>query len=169
MSCAKKPLTVKLAEYEALSQAIAQTKRTVFTVHNWKYAPIFQKAFALLREGRIGPVWHVDIFTLRDKRVPRAAGALDPEDWRRKASVAGGGFWSTMVGHSFYLLMNVLNATPQKILAKMLKDRQDPESLEEAVQALVQFPEADGYIHLTLAGEAAEEQTWLFKANPARF
>jgi hypothetical protein len=45
--------------------------------------------------------------------------------------------------------LNMLNAEPQKILAKMLKDREDPESLEEAVQTLVQFSEADGYIHLT--------------------
>jgi predicted dehydrogenase len=42
-----------------------------------------------------------------------------------------------------------VNQEPQKILAKMLKDRENPESLEEAVQTLVQFPEADGYIHLT--------------------
>jgi predicted dehydrogenase len=145
----EKPLTVKPSEYEALSQAIAASKRTVFTVHNWKYAPIFQKAFALLREGRIGPVWHVDIFTLRDNVCPGASGALDPEDWRRKASVAGGGILVDHGWHSFYLLMNLLDAEPQKILAKMLKDPQDPESLEEAVQALVEFPESDGYIHLT--------------------
>ena len=145
----EKPLTVQPAEYEALSKAVAQSKLTLFTVHNWKYAPIFQKAFALLREGRIGPVWHVDIFTLRNNVCQGAAGALDPEDWRRKASVAGGGILVDHGWHSFYLLLNLLNAEPQKILAKMLKDRQGPESLEEAVQALVQFPEADGYIHLT--------------------
>jgi predicted dehydrogenase len=145
----EKPLTVKPAEYEALSKATTKSKKTVFTVHNWKYAPIFQKAFALLREGRIGPVWHVDIFTLRNNVCQGATGALDPEDWRRIASVAGGGILVDHGWHSFYLLLNLLNAEPQKILAKMLKDLENPESLEEAVQALVQFPESDGYIHLT--------------------
>ncbi len=145
----EKPLTLKPSDYEMLAKAVAKSGRTVFTVHNWKFAPIFQKAFSLIREGRIGPVWHVDIFTLRNNVCQGTAGAADPEDWRKQAAVAGGGILVDHGWHSFYLLLNLVNAEPQKILAKMLKDREDPESLEEAVQALVQFPEADGYIHLT--------------------
>jgi predicted dehydrogenase len=151
----EKPLTLKLSDYADLSKAIASSGRTVFTVHNWKYAPIFQKAFALIREGRIGPVWHVEIFTLRDNvckgtangTAENAGGA--PEDWRKNPAMAGGGILVDHGWHSFYLLLNLVNAEPQKILAKMLKDRENLESLEEAVQTLVQFPEADGYVHLT--------------------
>jgi len=151
----EKPLTLKPSDYAELSEASTQADRTVFTVHNWKFAPIFQKAFALIREGRIGPVWHVEIFTLRDnvcKGAEDGNGGTDsapPEDWRKNPSMAGGGILVDHGWHAFYLLLNLVNAEPQKILAKMLKDRGNPESLEEAVQTLVQFPEADGYIHLT--------------------
>ena len=167
----EKPLTLKPSEYEALAKASAKAQRTVFTVHNWKYAPIFQKAFSLLKEGAIGPVWHVEIFTLRNNvcqgtsggfaspslAVPSPTGRgtgipqgeASPEDWRKNAAVAGGGILVDHGWHAFYLLTNLVKAEPQKILAKMLKDREDPESLEEAVQTLVQFPEADGYVHLT--------------------
>jgi predicted dehydrogenase len=145
----EKPLTLKTAEYVALSKAKAPLKRVVFTVHNWQFAPIFQKAFSLIREGRIGPVWHVEIFTLRNNVCQGSTGAADPSDWRKNASVAGGGILVDHGWHAFYLLLQLVGAPPEKILAKMLKDREDPESLEEAVQTLVQFPEADGYIHLT--------------------
>jgi predicted dehydrogenase len=145
----EKPLTLKMADYEALSNAVRSTGRTLFTVHNWKFAPIFQKAFSLIREGRIGPVWHVEIFTLRDNVCKGSTDSAQTEDWRKNVSVAGGGILVDHGWHSFYLLLNLVNAEPQKILAKMLKDRKNPESLEEAVQLLVQFPETDGYVHLT--------------------
>jgi predicted dehydrogenase len=145
----EKPLTLKPTDYEDLAKASAKAGRTVFTVHNWKFAPIFQKAFALIREGKIGPVWHVEIFTLRNNVCKGSTEAAQPDNWRTSAAVAGGGILVDHGWHSFYLLMNLMNAQPEKILAKMLKDREDPESLEEAVQALVQFPEANGYIHLT--------------------
>jgi len=152
----EKPLTLKMSDYLDLSKAVASSHRALFTVHNWKMAPIFQKAFALIREGRIGPVWHVEIFTLRDNVCKGAADgnveaqrSAPSEDWRTNPSVAGGGILVDHGWHSFYLLLNLVNAEPQKILAKMLKDRENLESLEEAVQTLVQFPEADGYVHLT--------------------
>ncbi len=145
----EKPLTLKPSEYEALAKAKDKTKRVVFTVHNWQFAPIFQKAFSLIQNGRIGSVWHVEIFTLRNNVCQGASGATEPEDWRRNASVAGGGILVDHGWHAFYLLLHLVNAEPQKILAKMLKEREDAGSLEEAVQALVQFPAADAYIHLT--------------------
>ena len=152
----EKPLTLKLSDYMDLSKAMAKSGKSVFTVHNWKFAPIFQKAFSLIRDGRIGPVWHVEIFTLRNNVCKGVADgnvgahrSAPSEDWRKNAAVAGGGILVDHGWHSFYLLLNLMNADPQKILAKMLKDREDPESLEEAVQTLVQFPEANGYIHLT--------------------
>ena len=166
----EKPLTLKVSDYLELTKAIGAADRTLFTVHNWKFAPIFEKAFSLIRDGRIGPVWLVEIFTLRDNvckgttdgaaspglsapspigRGTSVAQGEAPEDWRKNASVAGGGILVDHGWHSFYLLLNLIGAEPQRILAKMLKDRENPDSLEEAVQALVQFPEADGYVHLT--------------------
>ncbi len=150
----EKPLSLKVAEYLDLQSAMQKTGKTVFTVHNWKYAPIFQKAFSYLKEGRIGPVWHVEIFTLRNthcKGVTEGAtkGTGPADDWRKDPSVAGGGILVDHGWHSFYLLLNLVGAEPTAVLSKMLRSPEDPLALEEAAQTLVQFPEADGYIHLT--------------------
>jgi predicted dehydrogenase len=151
----EKPLSLHAGDYELLAKNLQKYDKTVFTVHNWKYAPIYQKALELIRAGRIGPVWHVDIFTLRDNvckgtaQGASASGAQVSEDWRQNRGIAGGGILVDHGWHAFYLLLNLVNAKPEKILAKMLLSSSDSNALEEAVQTLVQFPEADGYIHLT--------------------
>lgn len=151
----EKPLSLKPSEYEALAVEAKRQGKTVFTVHNWKYAPIFQKAFSLIRSGRIGPVWHVEIFTLRNNVCQGSASGVTQnttgkaENWRQDPTIAGGGILVDHGWHSFYLLLNLIGAEPERVLSKMLLSKEDPNALEEAAQTLVQFPEADGYIHLT--------------------
>ncbi len=145
----EKPLTLKKSEYLEISQAMTRSGKTVFTVHNWKFAPIFQKAFAFLREGRIGAVEHVEMITLRDNACKGTDTGVQKEDWRKNAALAGGGILVDHGWHTFYLLLNLVGGQPQSILAKMLKSSGQPDSLEEAVQALVQFPTAEGHIQLT--------------------
>ena len=81
-------------------------------MHNWKFAPIFQKAMQAIASGRIGSVWHVEIFTLRDNvcKGRRRAPAAKAEDWRTSREVAGGGILVDHGWHSFYLLLNLVNA-----------------------------------------------------------
>ena len=139
-----------------LARHVQKSDKVVFAVHNWKYAPIFQKAFEILQQGRIGPVWHVELFVLRDTHCKGTAqGVVDQaapkpaEDWRTNREVAGGGILVDHGWHQFYLLLNLVKETPERILAKMQLAAEDKNSLEQEVQALVQFPNADGYIHLT--------------------
>lgn len=156
----EKPLSLNIPEYEALAQESVRRAKTVFTVHNWKYAPIFQKAFSLIREGRIGSVWHVEIFTLRRTSCKGTAQGVEgrSEDWRKDPAVAGGGILIDHGWHAFYLLLNLVQATPESVLAKMLSDKENPNGLEETVQTLVQFPEANGYIHLTWRSKRRRNQ-----------
>jgi len=63
--------------------------------------------------------------------------------------MAGGGILVDHGWHSFYMLLNAVGATPESIVAKMHSEPEEKNALEDAVQALIQFPEADGYIHLT--------------------
>jgi predicted dehydrogenase len=149
----EKPLALSVADYATLATAAEKSGKTVFTVHNWKYAPIFKEALDLLRQGTIGAVWHAEIFTLRNSHckgaVQGAATNGAAEDWRKNRAVAGGGILIDHGWHSFYLLLNVIGEEPKKILAKMQTGSEEADALEEAVQALVQFPNADGYLHMT--------------------
>ena len=149
-------LSLHAGDYVLLARHVQKHDKTVFTVHNWKYAPLYQKAFEILRQGRIGPAWHVELFVLRNAPCPGTPqGALDAAsgqeagDWRTRRDVAGGGILVDHGWHAFYLLLNLTKASPERILAKMHAAEEDPNALEDAVQTLVQFPEADGYIHLT--------------------
>ncbi len=150
----EKPLSLAAGDYTLLARHVERSEKTVFTVHNWKYSPIFQKAMQAIQQKRIGQVWHVEIFVQRDTfckgaaQGPRTSGKRS-EDWRTNREVAGGGILVDHGWHSFYLLLNAAGATPECIVAKMHSDSEDKSALEDSVQALIQFPEADGYIHLT--------------------
>src|SRR5204862_1976175 len=78
-----------------------------------------------------------------------ATQAAKSEDWRMSREAAGGGILVDHGWHSFYLLLNAVGSAPERIVAKMHSDPEDKNALEDAVQTLIQFPEADGYIHLT--------------------
>src|SRR5689334_9843278 len=49
----EKPLSLAAGDYTLLARHVERTEKVVFTVHNWKYAPIFQKAMQLIDQGRI--------------------------------------------------------------------------------------------------------------------
>src|SRR6185437_4224682 len=152
----EKPLCLEPAAYGALAAAQRRSGKIVFTVHNWKYAPIFQKTFSLLREGRIGPVWHAEIFTLRNSHCKGAAQGSSAaqgksEDWRTDPSISGGGILVDHGWHSFYLLLNLISAEPESVLARMTPAQEEGRTdvLEESAQTLVHFAHAEGYVHLT--------------------
>jgi predicted dehydrogenase len=153
----EKPLVLSAEDYRLLAKESADQGRIVFAVHNWKYAPIVRKALNWIHNGRIGPVWHVDIFVLRDNVCQGTAqglpacgqgAGLPTENWRQDPSVSGGGILVDHGWHAFYLLTQFVGASPQSILATM-QFGDETSSLEEVVQTLVKFPAADGLIHLT--------------------
>jgi predicted dehydrogenase len=149
----EKPLSLAVGDYTLLARHVERSNKTVFTVHNWKYAPIFQKAMQLVRTGRIGAVWHVEVFVQRDTHCKGTAqgathSAAKSEDWRKNREIAGGGILVDHGWHSFYMLLNAVGAAPESIIGKMHADSDDKNALEDAAQTLIQFPEADGYIHL---------------------
>src|SRR5882672_10964734 len=84
----EKPLALHAGDYTLLAKHVDRLDKVVFTVHNWKYAPIFQKALQAIQQKRIGNVWHVEIFVQRDSHCKGTAqgaiknGASFVEDWR---------------------------------------------------------------------------------------
>lgn len=150
----EKPLVLSEEDYVQLAKTQRERQRTVFAVHNWKYAPIIRQALDWIREGRIGQVWHVELFVLRDNvckgTTQGANGAAGPaENWRQDPAVSGGGILVDHGWHAFYLLTNLIGADPGSILSNMHFGEDAGASLDEVAQVLIQFPQATGYIHLT--------------------
>lgn len=143
----EKPLTLDQDEYAQLSRLAVEKKRSLFTVHNWKYAPIVQKTIEFIESQCIGKVWHAEVFTLRNSHCKGAPE--NKENWRQDAATAGGGVLIDHGWHAFYLLMRLMQQEPRTLQATLRYPDDKPDALEDTAEILVQFPQGDGYIHLT--------------------
>ena len=73
-------------ELDQIRNLAAEKQRLVFTVHNWKFAPICRKITELISSGALGQIHHCDWQVLR-------TGSLDHDgraatgDWIRTKPV----------------------------------------------------------------------------------
>lgn len=140
----EKPLTTSLTDLERIRLAARDSRRVVFTVNNWKYAPIWLKATELIKSGAVGKVHSVALNVLRP---PNSGGGHT--NWRKSKEIAGGGILIDHGWHNLYLIMAMINEPPVSIAARM-KPGADPSSeLEETVDVRLEFPGAWASLHLT--------------------
>ncbi|MBF0551942.1 MAG: Gfo/Idh/MocA family oxidoreductase, partial [Deltaproteobacteria bacterium] len=138
------PLVTSLAGFRQVKQAADASGCTVFTVNNWKHAPIFAKAVELTAADCIGEVKSVSLSVLRP---PNAGGGAS--DWRRQPEVAGGGILLDHGWHHLYLVLAIINQTPESVSAGMEFAETGGSSLEETVNLRLGFPRAEARLHLT--------------------
>ncbi|MEP6698169.1 MAG: Gfo/Idh/MocA family oxidoreductase [Verrucomicrobiota bacterium] len=141
----EKPLVLDLSELEQIRMAAREQKRAVVPVHNWKYAPLVRQATALVRSGAIGPLRAVEIETLR----VQDCAAADPQrpNWRRDATIAGGGILLDHGWHAVYLAQNWFREEPVAVRATLHRAR--PEEAEDEATLTLDFPSGPAKIFLT--------------------
>lgn len=135
----EKPLVTSLESFEKI-EAANSSRRVLFTVNNWKHAPLWAKALELLSENSIGEVRSLSLTALRP---PNAGGGLS--DWRRRADMAGGGILLDHGWHHLYMIRNIIKGTPQSVSARM----EYAGGIEETVNLSIHFEEAEVLLHLT--------------------
>ncbi|MGE3538344.1 MAG: Gfo/Idh/MocA family protein [Candidatus Tectimicrobiota bacterium] len=140
----EKPLTFTAEAMQRIMAAARAAKTVVFPVHNWKYAPIFQRLKQLLNEGRIGTPVEVELTTLRTQPAGNTGWRLDPH-------LAGGGILLDHGWHALYLLLFLLEAAPQTIAASLEKRLFLSAGVEDTVTCEVTFAQARARFHLTWA------------------
>lgn len=140
----EKPLTLDPAAFEGLRAEAARQKRSLFTVHNWKYAPLFQKLHALLREGAVGSVRHLEWHTLRSKPAADASSAKG--GWRTDKKLSGGGILVDHGWHAFYLLHWLIGRRHASAVGRLKGPRG---GADEEATCLLTYPEATAVVHLT--------------------
>jgi len=114
----EKPLAIDPAEIADLRRAVRRGNRTLFTVHNWKYAPMFRRLHGLLRAGAIGEVAAIDWQVLRPNPPQGATDA----GWRLDRAEAGGGILMDHGWHAFYLMLFLTGREPRAITARTASD-----------------------------------------------
>jgi predicted dehydrogenase len=125
----EKPMTVKLADAEAIVAAGSAAGRTVGVAHGWNYARMAIWAKEMLDAGRIGRVTSVtgykascltDLFSGRAGYGVVDVGGLEveaePETWAR--ADAGGGYLYGQLSHLLGLGLWLVPGDPEEVFAR---------------------------------------------------
>jgi len=141
----EKPLVLDPTELEKVREAARTAERAVVPVHNWKYAPIIQRATTALRSGAIGELREVRIETLRIEDC----AAIDPNhpNWRRDPVLAGGGIVMDHGWHSIYLARHWFDANPTSVEAAL--HHVPAAGIEDEATLSLEFPKGRAEIFLT--------------------
>ena len=137
----EKPLVLTGEQFDQISQLAMEKERVLFTVHNWKFAPICRKIVEILRSGALGDIHHCSWYVLRNG----PSVTTDPENWRLDPRKAGGGILIDHGWHAFYLIMEWFGLRPIGVRAS-LENRQYAElEVEDTAVITVQFESANSH------------------------
>ncbi|MBE3071899.1 MAG: Gfo/Idh/MocA family oxidoreductase [Acidobacteria bacterium] len=152
----EKPLTLDREQYRRLGGLAERVGRVLFTVHNWKMAPIVRAALEAVEGGAVGTIRDVQLFTWRDshcKGAPQgarsAAGTAAAENWRLHRATAGGGVLVDHGWHAFYLVTSLVGGEPLRVRARLHVPSGGADALEDSADVAVTFAGASAQIHLT--------------------
>ena len=136
----EKPLVLTGQQLDQVRQLAMETGRVLFTVHNWKFAPICRKIVEILRAGTLGEILHCAWNVLR--AGPSITAGL--ENWRLDSRRSGGGILIDHGWHAFYLVLEWFGARPVGVQAS-LENRQYVElDVEDTAIIKVRFEGANG-------------------------
>jgi len=146
----EKPLVLSPEELRGLPALAAERERTLFTVHNWKHAPVLARVGELVRSGTVGEVRHCRWETLRDKP---AVAVGDTGNWRVDPAQAGGGILVDHGWHALYVLQGLLPTTPRTVAARLSTRKHREFPLEDTAELMLFHPSASAEIFLTWAAD----------------
>jgi predicted dehydrogenase len=149
----EKPLVPSLEVLHAIERASCEFGRVVFTVNNWKYAPLWLKTSELIHSGRLGIVRSISLTALRP---PQSGGGAS--NWRRCAEVAGGGILLDHGWHHLYLIISMMGEPPLYVSATMEHPQAADPHLEETVDLVMPFSSGSVRLHLTWQASCRRNQ-----------
>ncbi len=140
----EKPLVISPERLQEVERTARDFNRVIFTVNNWKYAPLWTKVIELVHSNRIGAVRSLSLSVLRPSQ---SGGGVT--DWRRSAEAAGGGILLDHGWHQIYLILSMTREPPLSISARLDCAQGPGPFLEEAVDLMMQFTGGEAKLHLT--------------------
>jgi len=146
----EKPLVLSPEELRGLPSLAAEKERTLFTVHNWKHAPVIARIGELLKSGAIGEVRHCRWETLRDRP---AVTVGDTGNWRVGPPSSGGGILVDHGWHALYVLQSWMPTTPRTVAARLSTRKHRDFAGEDTAELMLFHPSASAEILLTWAAD----------------
>jgi UDP-N-acetylglucosamine 3-dehydrogenase len=143
----EKPLAICTERLREIHQLAEQKQRVIFTVNNWKYAPLWLKAAELIRDDQIGTVQSIALTVLRS---PNSGGGTS--DWRKCIEIAQGGILIDHGWHNLYLILSIVQDFPVSMTVRMESSSTGGSNVEETVDLVMQFRKAEASLHLSWHG-----------------
>jgi predicted dehydrogenase len=143
----EKPLAIDPAEIADLRRSARRSQRALFTVHNWKYAPLFRRLHGLLGSGAVGEVREIEWQVVRPS-PPEGAAEVG---WRLDPEQAGGGILMDHGWHAFYLMIFLARRDPQAITATVTSA--GGFGVEDSAECEIDFKDSVARIRLRWGGE----------------
>jgi predicted dehydrogenase len=141
----EKPLATSRKSFFSIIKAASEFEKVIFTVNNWKHAPIWKKVVKLVQEdGAIGKIYFLSLNVLR---TSMSGGGVS--GWRKCIDIAGGGILLDHGWHNFYLILSLIKEVPLSLSAHMHYNHHHGSSLEETVEVTIKFPQAEAKLFLT--------------------
>ncbi len=153
----EKPLVASLDDLITVTQLAADAGLVLFTVHNWRHAPILRHVHQLLRRGEIGPLRRICWQTCRTE--PAGNGQGDARTWRVDPAMAGGGILVDHGWHAFYVIQEWVGQAPTGISACLETRRHTGWPVEDTATTRIEFPDATAEIFLTWASD--QRRNWI--------
>lgn len=145
----EKPLVLRDDHLAEISRYLNSGSKTVYTVHNWKFAPIFLKTSELIRSDIIGSVKHVRYEVLRTGPSVAVADKSDV-NWRLQPEVSGGGILVDHGWHAFYNICDWIGKQPVNVQA-LLENRKFALTVEDTATVKIDFGQSSADLFFTWA------------------
>ncbi|MBI5366405.1 MAG: Gfo/Idh/MocA family oxidoreductase [Planctomycetes bacterium] len=147
----EKPLAIDREGFGRIERAARETGRVVYSVHNWKFAPLWRVVRAWLRgEGEGGGIGPTLSFTWSALRIANDRGAVaGAQDWRLRPEVAGGGVYVDHGWHAFYLCQAAMQGTHPTQVSARLWTVTPGLPLEDTAAATLSYPSGEAHLFLS--------------------
>ena len=149
----EKPMAVHVGEADTMIQAAKDAGRLLAVNFQHRHRPEVRAVYALIREGRLGKVQHIDMTMAWPRRRNYFRKAL----WRGTWTGEGGGVSMNQAPHNLDLLCHFLGS-PSTVTAWARTTLHDIET-EDTIQAMLEWPGGGlGSLHISTAEAGRPER-----------
>ncbi len=147
----EKPVLLDTATLPALQAAARAAGRIIYPAHNYHFSPVMQLLTESLRAGAIGQPEYGEIVV---ERTTHASGVRHwRPDWRRDASIAGGGILIDHGIHAVYMILRLCERLPDAVSCRTETDpptgRNTCQTVEHTADLRLEFPGTLWLVRLT--------------------
>ncbi len=148
----EKPLVLTTGELEAVARLAAETRKTVFTVHNWRHAPIFRQISELIARSAVGDVGRISYEVIRTRPSVTVEEGGAGTNWRLNPEIAGGGILVDHGWHAFYMVTQWAGGTPRWVHCRLENRKYNRIPVEDTASVEIGYPGVKARIFFTWAG-----------------